>query len=101
MYPSPVVIMASHPVRNPAPLKPIDPRDRVIAALFAQLKAERETRETLEFAIRNGATASEVLEAIAGDPVPALTGDRVTSEDLAAIEQAIALDRTAAPKDRH
>ncbi len=98
MYPSPVVIMASHPVRNPAPLKPIDPRDRVIAALFAQLKAER---ETLEFAIRNGATVSEVLEVIAGDPVPALTGDEVTSEDLAAIEQAIALDRTAAPKDRH
>ena len=59
--------MASNPLRNPAPLKPIDPRDRVIAALFAQLKAERETRETLEFAIRDGATASEVLQAIAGD----------------------------------
>ncbi len=101
MYPSPVVIMASHPVRNPAPLKLIDPRDRVIAALFAQLKAERETRETLEFAIRNGATASEVLEAIAGDPVPAMTGDGVTSEDLAAIEQAMTLDRTAPPQDRH
>ena len=96
-----MVILASHPVQSPVPLKPIDPRDRVIAALFAQLKAERETRETLEFAIRNGATASEVLEAIAGDPVPALTGDEVTSEDLAAIEQAIALDRTTTPKDRH
>jgi len=93
--------MASNPLRNPAPLKPLDPRDRVIAALFAQLKAERETRETLEFAIRDGATASEVLEAIAGDPVPAMTGDEVTSEDLAAIEQAIAFNRTAAPKGRH
>ena len=93
--------MASNPLRNPAPLKPLDPRDRVIAGLFAQLKAERETRETLEFAIRDGATASEVLEAIAGDPVPAMTGDEVTSEDLAAIEQAIAFNRTAAPKGRH
>lgn len=93
--------MASHPVRNPAQLDPTDPRDRVIAALFAQLKAERETRETLEFAIRNGATSSEVLEAIAGDPVPATTGDDTASEDLAAIEQAIALDRPAAPKDGH
>lgn len=93
--------MAFHHVSNPTLSKPIDPRDRVIAALFAQLKAERETREAIELAIRNGATSSEVLEAIAGDPVPAMTGDGVTSEDLAAIEQALSLHHMAAPTDRH
>ncbi|WP_313618025.1 hypothetical protein [Agrobacterium sp.] len=91
--------MASHPVRIAAPFKTIDPRDRLIAALFAQLKAERETRETLEMAIRNGAGSREVLEAIAGDPVPAITGDDVASQDLELIEQAIALSRRVQSKD--
>ncbi|MBY2934978.1 hypothetical protein [Rhizobium leguminosarum] len=65
----------------------MDARDRLIVALYAQLKAERETRETLEWAIRNGAVSQEVLEAIAADPVPA-----VTSEDIASLEKIIALD---------
>ena len=56
----------------------MDARDRLIVALYAQLKAERETRETLEWAIRNGAMSQEVLEAIAADPVPV-----VTSQDIA------------------
>jgi hypothetical protein len=65
----------------------MDARDRLIVALYAQLKAERETRETLEWAIRNGAVSKEVLEAIAADPVPV-----VTSEDIASVEKIIALD---------
>ncbi|CAK06162.1 hypothetical protein ACCS54_00545 [Rhizobium johnstonii] len=65
----------------------MDARDRLIVALYAQLKAERETRETLEWAIRNGAVSQEVLEAIAADPVPV-----VTSEDIASLEKIIALD---------
>ncbi|ARM86988.1 MULTISPECIES: hypothetical protein [Rhizobium] len=65
----------------------MDARDRLIVALYAQLKAERETRETLEWAIRNGAVSQEVLEAIATDPVPV-----VTSEDIASVEKIIALD---------
>ena len=65
----------------------MDARDRLIVALYAQLKAERETRETLEWAIRNGAMSQEVLEAIAADPVPV-----VTSEDIASLEKIIALD---------
>jgi hypothetical protein len=81
--------MASPAVRNSATSRSPDPRNRLIATLLAQLKAERETRDALEFAIRNGATASEVLDAIASDPVPALPTENVTSEDLAAIEQAI------------
>ncbi|WP_117192217.1 hypothetical protein [Rhizobium terrae] len=64
-----------------------DVRDRLILALYAQLKAERQTREALEYAIRNGALAPEVLEAIASDPIPA-----AAAEDVAAVEKVIALD---------
>lgn len=64
-----------------------DVRDRLILALYAQLKAERQTREALEYVIRNGALAPEVLEAIAGDPVPV-----AAAEDIAAVEKVIALD---------
>jgi len=70
----------------------MDARDRLIVALYAQLKAERETRETLEWAIRNGAVSRDVLEAIAADPVPV-----VTSEDLASVEKIIALDERRKP----
>jgi hypothetical protein len=65
----------------------IDVRDRLIIALYAQLKAERETRETLVWVIRNGGLSEDVLEAIADDPVPV-----VTSEDVAAVEKIVALD---------
>ncbi|MNL89928.1 hypothetical protein D3C87_2205720 [compost metagenome] len=51
------------------------------------MKAERQTREALEYVIRNGALAPEVLEAIAGDPVPV-----AAAEDIAAVEKVIALD---------
>ena len=44
-----------------------DVRDRLILALYAQLKAERQTREALEYVIRNGALSPEVLEAVALD----------------------------------
>ncbi|MCK8778880.1 hypothetical protein M0654_02680 [Rhizobium sp. NTR19] len=64
-----------------------DVRDRLILALYAQLKAERQTREALEYVIREGALAPEVLEAIAGDPVPV-----AAAEDVAAVEKVIALD---------
>ncbi|AIC25828.1 MULTISPECIES: hypothetical protein [Rhizobium] len=70
----------------------MDARDRLIIALYAQLKAERDTRETLEWAIRNGAISQEVLEAIAADPVPV-----VTSEDIASLEKIIALDERRKP----
>ena len=66
---------------------PADPRDRLIIALYAQLKTERETRKTLEWAIRHGALSADVLSAIAGDPVPVVTGD-----DAAAVEKIVALD---------
>jgi len=73
-----------------------DPRDRLIIALYAQLKAERETRETLEWVIRNGGLSDAVLEAIASDPVRP-----VTSDESASVEKIIALDerRKGAPRD--
>ncbi|MDO1584254.1 hypothetical protein [Rhizobium oryzicola] len=64
-----------------------DVRDRLILALYAQLKAERDTREALEYVIRNGALSPEVLEAIASDPIPT-----ASAEDIAAIEKVVALD---------
>lgn len=72
-----------------------DPRDRLIIALFAQLEAERQTRETLRSAIRSGAIDPAVLEAIADDPVPA------TSEDIAALERTIAIRERVQSKGEH
>jgi hypothetical protein len=77
---SPVAITSATPER--------DVRDRLILALYAQLKAERQTREALEYVIRNGGLAPEVLEAIAGDPIPV-----AAAEDVAAVEKVVALDR--------
>ncbi len=68
-------------------IRKIDPKDRLIAALFAQLRAERETRDALTWAIRSGVTSPEVLEALAGDPVPVATAD-----DVAALERLLAID---------
>ncbi len=68
----------SETVRPPRWRRFPDPRDRLIIALFAQLEAERQTRETLRMAIRSGAIDPAVLEAIAEDPIPA------GSEDIAA-----------------
>lgn len=72
-------------VRPPQWRRYPDPRDRLIIALFAQLEAERQTRETLRMALRSGALDPAVLEAIAEDPVPA------ASDDIAALERSIAL----------
>lgn len=71
-------------------IRKIDPRDRLLTALFAQLRAERETREALAWAIRSGVTSTEVLEALASDPVPV-----ATAEDVAALERILALDDTS------
>lgn len=64
-----------------------DPRNRLIAALFAQLRAERETREAMAWAIRSGTTSPEVLEALAADPVPV-----AVAEDVAALERILSID---------
>jgi len=80
----------STPKKSPKPPSAarFDRRDRLILALYAQLRAERETREALEWAIENGALSAEVLQAMAADPVPVITG-----EDVAALERILARDK--------
>lgn len=53
------------------------PKDRLIAALAAQLQAERETRDALRDVIANGQLDREVLLAILSDPVPVVTRDEI------------------------
>ena len=65
-----------------------DIRDRLILALYAQLKAERDTREALEYVIRKGAISPEVLEAIAADPIPG-----AAEADIAAVNKIVSLER--------
>lgn len=74
--------------RSDRALKSFDVRDRLILALYAQLKAERQTREAMEWVIRNGGLSPEVLEAMASDPVPVLA-----EADLPAVERILAGDR--------
>lgn len=56
----------------------ITAKDRLIAALTAQLNAERETRDALAGVVANGQLDPDVLRAILTDPIPV-----VTREDLA------------------
>lgn len=69
----------------------MDERDRLIIALSALLRAERETRDAFETAIEAG-VSREVLRAIVSDPVPV-----ITQFDLEAAERVL---RLAAPSVR-
>jgi len=61
-------------------------KDRLIIALSAQLRAERETREALASVIGNGQIDRDVLLAILEDPIPAPSReDLVRADALAAI----------------
>lgn len=85
-YPAMSTITPKPSLRH-RPRPQFDSRDRLILALYAQLRAERETREALEWAIENDAISPEVLQAMASDPVPV-----ITSEDIAALERLLARD---------
>ncbi|PVE51481.1 hypothetical protein [Rhizobium rhizogenes] len=65
-----------------------DIRDRLIVALYAQLKAERETREAMEWVARHGGLSPDVMEAMASDPVPVFSQD-----DVVAVERIIDRER--------
>lgn len=78
--------------RSDTQVNALDVRDRLILALYAQLKAERQTREAMEWVIRNGGLTPEVLEAMASDPVPVLA-----EADIPAIERILGADRS--PRD--
>lgn len=62
--------------------RPKDPRDRMILALCALLKAERDTRQSIELVLESGEAGVEALRAMVLDPVPV-----VPAEDLAAAER--------------
>lgn len=65
------------------------PKDRLISALAAQLRAERETREALRLMIESGGVDREAMLAILSDPVPVLTrADLDHAERLAATMRA-------------
>lgn len=67
-------------------------KDRLIFALFAQLRAERDTREALAAAICAEDIDRSVLVAMLSDPVPA-----VTEDDIAWSERIMSrLDESAA-----
>ena len=56
-------------------------KDRLILALAAQLRAERETREVLADVIRNGQLDRDVLLAVLEDPVPAASQEDLDRAD--------------------
>ncbi|PPD13684.1 MAG: hypothetical protein CTY25_15320 [Methylobacterium sp.] len=55
--------------------------EQLVLALVAQLRAERETRHALAFAIRHGVVDREVLLAILEDPIPATAIDALALAD--------------------
>lgn len=63
----------------------IDAKDRLILALAAQLRAERETRDALAAVVGNGQIDPAVLTAILTDPIPV-----ITNQDVAWAEQIVA-----------
>ncbi len=61
----------------------MDIRDKLILALAAQLRAERDTRQALADAVRGG-LGREVMVAILEDPVPAITQIDLLAADAVA-----------------
>lgn len=60
----------------------ISDKDRLIIALAAQLRAERQTREALAAVIGNGQLDRDVLLAILEDPIPTQSQQGLAQEDL-------------------
>lgn len=56
-------------------------KDRLITALAAQLRAERETRKALAAVVANGQIDRDVLLAILEDPVPAPSREDLVRAD--------------------
>ncbi len=74
----------------------ISDKDRLIVALGAQLRAERQTREALAAVIGNGQLDRDVLLAILEDPIPASSQD-LSHDDLV---RADAVSRSHHPRAR-
>lgn len=62
----------------------MDHRDRLILALSALLRSERQTRFAFETCISHGLLEPETLRALVSDPVPIITRDDINyAEDMA------------------
>jgi hypothetical protein len=69
-------------------MRNVDRKDRLILALAALLRAERETRGALEAALQNESVKIETLRAILADPVPVITEDDIlVAEEFAQSRQ--------------
>ncbi|OYR23500.1 hypothetical protein CEV34_3504 [Brucella pseudogrignonensis] len=69
-------------------MRNIDRKDRLILALAALLRAERETRGALQAALQNDSVNVETLRAILSDPVPVVTEEDILfAEDFARSRQ--------------
>jgi hypothetical protein len=63
----------------------MDGRDRLILALSALLRAERQTRFAFETCIEAGVLEPETLQALLSDPVPVITQDDLNYAEEAAM----------------
>lgn len=81
---------------------PVTAKDRLIIALAAQLRAERETRGALAELVGSGQLDPQVLHAILTDPVPVITQDDVAhAERLATGSARLAGARSVREKETH
>ncbi len=71
-------------------------KDRLISALAAQLRSERDTREALRLLVEAGGNDREAMLAVLSDPVPVLTrADLDHADRLAARMHAEAVRRVS------
>ncbi|MDM7853272.1 hypothetical protein KHQ08_17995 (plasmid) [Pseudochrobactrum algeriensis] len=70
-----------------------DSKDKLILALAALLRAERETRGALETALENDSISRETLIAIISDPVPVITQDDLDFAEQFALSRHLAVGK--------
>lgn len=72
-----------------------DSKDRLILALAALLRAERETRGALEAALEDESISRETLLAMISDPVPVITQDDINFAERFALSRHLPLPKPA------
>lgn len=70
-----------------------DSKDKLILALAALLRAERETRGALEAALEIDSISRETLIAIISDPVPVITQDDLDFAEQFALSRHLAVGK--------
>lgn len=72
-----------------------DSKDKLILALAALLRAERETRGALEAALEDDSISRETLLAMISDPVPVITQDDINFAERFALSRHLPLPKKA------